>query len=88
MNNEKGESINRVDAESACICRSCPTYFDCEEKLAFCLYDEGASDCIVVNRGCICPSCSVYMAAGFEFDLYCIAGSEKAQNDSKETMDT
>lgn len=88
MSRGKSGPIDRAQAESACICRSCPTYFDCEEKLAFCLYDTRASNCIVVNRGCICPGCSVYVAAGFELDLYCIAGSEKTQSDSKETMDT
>lgn len=88
MNRGKGDSIDRTHAESLCICRSCPTYFDCGEKLAFCLYETGASKCIAVERGCTCPGCPVYETAGFKLDLYCIAGSEKAQNDSKETMGT
>lgn len=67
------------EAESLCVCRSCPTYFNCDEPLAFCFYDEGASGCISVKRGCICPGCPVYRESGFELDFYCTEGNEKVQ---------
>lgn len=66
-------------AESLCICKDCPTYFDCDEPLAFCFYDKGVSSCITVEHGCICPGCPVSRKAGLKFDFYCTRGSEKAQ---------
>lgn len=66
------------EAAGMCICEGCPTYFDCSEPLAFCLYAEGKSACIAVERGCICPGCPVQMANGFRHELYCTRGSANA----------
>lgn len=86
MSRSETDPVDSAYAGSVCLCRNCPTYFDCGEKLAFCLYEAGASDCIIVNRGCVCPGCPVYVTAGFKLDLYCIAGSEEAQRDAKGAM--
>ncbi|HEY5112801.1 MAG TPA: DUF2769 domain-containing protein [Coriobacteriia bacterium] len=66
------------EAADLCTCPECPSYFDCGESLAFCLYQEGKSSCIQVERGCICPGCPVYAAEDLKFHFYCTRGSEKA----------
>lgn len=71
------------EAEQVCICAGCPTYFDCSEPLAFCLYEDTKSSCITVELGCICPSCPVQKANGFQRALYCTRGSAKALADSE-----
>jgi hypothetical protein len=70
------------EAADMCICAACPTYFDCSEPLAFCLYAEGKSSCISVERGCICPTCPVQTAEGFVHSLYCTRGSAKTMGGS------
>ena len=65
-------------AASRCICRNCPSYFDCGEPLAFCLYEQGASGCITIERGCVCPACPVQAANQFGHVFYCTQGNEKA----------
>lgn len=72
--------MDKPEAEALCICRDCPTYFDCDEPLAFCLYEQGKSSCITVERGCICPSCPVHTQGDLKLNLYCTRGSEKAQS--------
>ncbi len=67
------------DDEALCICKQCPTYFDCGEPLAFCLYESGTSSCITIERGCICPGCPLYRDSGFTRDFYCTLGGEKTQ---------
>ena len=79
MTEEKGKPIDRSAAEVLCVCSSCPSYFDCDEPLGYCFYDTGASNCITVKRGCICPTCPVYEQAGLELDFYCTEGSEEHQ---------
>ncbi len=86
MDSKEVIPIDMAKAESMCVCKSCPTYFDCDEPLAFCLYDTGASGCITVGRGCICPGCPVYGASGFESDFYCIVGSEEAHKNPEEAI--
>lgn len=71
--------MDREAANARCICDKCPTYFDCGEPLAFCFYDEGASACITVERGCICPGCPVYRTSNFTLDFYCVQGGERKQ---------
>jgi len=34
--------MNKDQGSKECICRMCPTYFDCGEKLAFCLGEASA----------------------------------------------
>jgi hypothetical protein len=79
MAEEKKTPPDMHEAEALCICKQCPTYFDCGEPLAFCVYESGRSTCITVDRGCICPGCPLYRTAGFTYDFYCTIGSEKAQ---------
>lgn len=67
------------EARDQCICPDCPTYLDCSEPTAFCLYLEGRSSCIATERGCICPGCPVYASEDLQFDFYCTQGSEKAR---------
>jgi hypothetical protein len=67
--------MDSSQAQGQCICPDCPTYFDCGEPLAFCLYEQ----CIRIERGCICPGCPVYVAGSMEFDLYCTRESERVQ---------
>jgi len=71
--------MDSSQAQGLCICPDCPTYFDCSEPLAFCLYPKGKSACITTERGCICPGCPVFSAGNMGFDLYCTRGSEAAQ---------
>ena len=33
--------MNQEQAVKTCICGSCPSYFNCGEKLAFCLWESG-----------------------------------------------
>lgn len=71
--------MNFYESERICTCRSCPTYFDCGEKLAFCLWESGKSKCIITERGCVCPGCPVQQQNGFLNEYYCTRGSEKRQ---------
>lgn len=71
--------MNQEQASKICICGSCPTYFNCGEKLAFCLYESGKSKCIIHEMGCICPGCPVQQELGFSKIYYCIRGSNKSQ---------
>lgn len=80
MTDEKNIPLDMRKAGPLCICKHCPTYFDCGEPLAFCLYDEGAtSSCITIERGCVCPGCPVYGESQFDLDFYCTKGSEQIQ---------
>ncbi len=67
--------MERAEAEKACICAMCPSYFDCGEALAFCL--AGKSKCIRNEVGCICPGCPVQGAMGFDDFFYCTRGPAK-----------
>jgi hypothetical protein len=69
--------MNRDEAEKACICRMCPSYFDCGEKLAFCMYESGQSRCIKSEIGCVCPGCPVQEKMHYQHVYYCTRGSEK-----------
>ena len=79
MENAEITSKDKSKVESVCICRSCPSYFDCGEPLGFCFYGSGASSCITVKRGCICPACPVHEQSNLELDFYCTEGSEEHQ---------
>jgi hypothetical protein len=69
--------MNLDKASNICICGSCPTYFNCGEKLAFCLWESGKSKCMISEVGCICPGCPVQQELGFQKIYYCTRGSEK-----------
>jgi len=66
-------------AESECVCRMCPTYRDCGEALAFCLWPDGKSKCVVIEQGCICPGCPVFVESEFVGEgYYCTRGNAKS----------
>ena len=69
--------MNQEQAAKLCICGSCPSYFNCGEKLAFCLSESGKSKCIISEVGCVCPGCPVQQELGFGKIYYCTRGSEK-----------
>lgn len=69
--------MNQEQASKICICGSCPSYFNCGENLAFCLWESGKSKCISSEVGCICPGCPVQQELGFQKIYYCTRGSEK-----------
>ena len=58
------------ELEKECICPTCPTYADCKEHIAFCIY--GISTCITTKQGCICPACPVYEKLELDRMYYCI----------------
>lgn len=58
-----------------CICRQCPTFVDCKEKIGYCFVSK--SKCIKDKKGCICGQCPVYGIVGLAHYYYCIDGSEQ-----------
>jgi hypothetical protein len=65
------------EAEKLCICRMCPSYFECGEKLPFCMWESGKSKCIKMEVGCVCPGCPGQVRMGYQHDYYCTKGGEK-----------
>jgi hypothetical protein len=63
-------------AQDACICEGCPTYYACGEKIAFCMPEARKSQCIKIESGCICPGCPVQEEMNFKHELYCTRGNE------------
>ena len=66
-------------ARGACICITCPSYFNCGEKIAYCMPQAAKSQCIKTERGCVCPGCPVWQQMGFQSDYYCTQGNEEQQ---------
>ncbi len=64
------------EAIGICICGMCPSYYNCGERLAFCLAEAGISKCIKSEMGCICPGCPVQEQTRFQDVYYCIYGGE------------
>lgn len=67
--------MNRDEGDKLCICRMCPSFFNCGEQLAYCLPGAGKSKCITVERGCICHGCPVQVQMHYEYVYYCTRGS-------------
>lgn len=67
--------MNRVEADKICICRMCPSFFDCGEQLAYCVPEGGKSKCITVETGCVCPGCPVQQQMNYQHVYYCTRGS-------------
>lgn len=67
--------MNRDEGDKLCICRMCPSFFDCGELLAYCLPEAGKSKCITVERGCLCHGCPVQEKMHYEYVYYCTRGS-------------
>jgi hypothetical protein len=63
-------------AQKACICGECPTYYSCGEKIAFCMPEARKSQCINSEYGCICPGCPVQEEMNFTHEFYCTRGNE------------
>lgn len=60
--------------EERCVCRACPSFVECKEKIAFCLI--GKSKCIKQEKGCICGGCPVHAELGFKKGYYCFSGKD------------
>jgi len=69
------EKENKKFAEENCICKGCPSYIECKEKIAFCFL--GKSKCINERKGCICGGCAVHKKFNFKKGYYCFSGKEK-----------
>ena len=69
--------MNLEQAQDLCICKMCPSYFDCGEKIAYCMPKAAISKCIKIERGCVCPGCPVWESMHYQYDYYCTRGNEK-----------
>ncbi len=67
----------RIMAE--CTCRSCPTWFDCDESVGYCAHTVGRSSCIEDEMACICKACPIYPEMELTEWYYCTRGSERDQ---------
>lgn len=76
-------TMDRKTAAGLCLCRTCPSFADCNEEIAFCLAATGTSACIRKERGCLCPACPVLEREGFSHVYYCIRGTETDQSGAK-----
>jgi hypothetical protein len=68
--------MNQEQAMTICICESCPSYFNCGGKIAFCLSGSGKSKCILSEVGCLCPGCPVQPELAHQKTYYCTRGTE------------
>ncbi len=66
-------------ALSMCICKSCPTYVEGAEPIAYCNVLIGKNAMITEEKGCICPTCPVFTKMSLTKDYYCTKGSEPEQ---------
>lgn len=71
--------LKKEEILKLCICRKCPSYKECKEKIGFCLAGQGKSGCIDMEKGCLCPACPVQKKANLNHVFYCIRGSEAEQ---------
>lgn len=62
-------------AEKECICRGCPSFVECKEKIAYCF--TAKSKCIKERKGCICGACPVHSKFNLKTGYYCFTGKEK-----------
>lgn len=69
------EKDNTKIAIEKCICKECPSFVECKEKIAFCFI--GKSKCIKEMRGCVCGGCPVHKQFNLKTGYYCIKGKEK-----------
>ena len=61
-------------AEEMCVCRNCPSFKECKEKIAYCVI--GKSKCIKERNGCICGGCPVHAKLNLSSGYYCFSGKE------------
>jgi len=77
--NPKQMDEKKQMAIGMCICKSCPSFVECEESIAYCFPTIGKSKCIKDGKGCICGSCPLTEKMGLKHAYYCTRGSEKEQ---------
>lgn len=59
-----------------CICPDCPSWIpEAAEKGEGGYCATGISECIVLEAGCVCPTCPVTAEMGLEWGYYCTRGS-------------
>ncbi len=68
-----------------CICPDCPSWIpEATEKGEGGYCATGASECIVLEAGCICGTCPVTAEMGLEWGYYCTRGSaEEMMNEGE-----
>lgn len=71
------KSLTKTDAQKMCICKSCPSYAECGDQIAYCIGKK--SKCIKNEKGCICMICPVQQKMDFDKTYYCIRGDYKSQ---------
>ena len=69
------EKENMSFALKKCICKGCPSYVLCKEKIGYCVY--GKSKCIKEEAGCICGNCPVYSKLKLNGGSFCTRGKAK-----------
>ncbi len=62
-------------AEKECICKACPSFKECKEKLGYCFI--GKSKCIKEEKGCICMGCPVHKKFNLAGGYFCTRGKAK-----------
>lgn len=65
-------AISKTQAQGMCVCKGCPTWKECKEKIAYCM--TGKSGCITEKNGCICGGCPVHKAMKFTKYYFCTEG--------------
>lgn len=69
-------------AESACICRNCPTYKGLEkddDNVAYCSVLRGRSKNIKEEKGCTCGLCKISQQMKFVTLSFCTRGIDREQ---------
>ncbi|MFA4850427.1 MAG: DUF2769 domain-containing protein [Methanoregula sp.] len=75
--------MDRKKGIALCICGMCPSFVKCSEEIAYCLANQGISDCIKKEQGCLCPGCPVQAEENFSHVYYCTRGSESGQTHAR-----
>lgn len=57
-----------------CICKACPSFDECKERIAYCLNEK--SKCIKIKKGCICGGCPIHEELGLKKFYYCLSGKD------------
>ena len=76
---ERNQMLDRMKKE--CICTDCPSYNDCAKmngELLFCSIGK-SPNCIIDEKGCICPECPIAKRLELENVYFCTRGSEREQ---------
>ncbi|ADJ25645.1 conserved hypothetical protein [Dehalogenimonas lykanthroporepellens BL-DC-9] len=71
-------ALDRETVEKDCLCRICPSYVECGERIGFCV-TPAVSGCIDIEAGCLCLGCPVWVREGFRHVYFCVRGAESAQ---------